>query len=188
MRTEHDDELDNAAEEGQAPLPGGPDGEGLTVSEAAEILDLTPPEVRRLIRAGRLPARRFAGILGAEYRLDRADVERARGTPARADDEPGGLPVTVGPAPGTLLSDAPTGVGELETLRQEIAALRQGLAAVERRLSGSAGAIGPEDLRALIKREVAQQMQGQSPPPAVTRTNTQPSRPWWWVLRRGRGR
>jgi len=89
MRTEHDDELDNAAEEGQAPLPGGPDGEGLTVSEAAEILDLTPPEVRRLIRAGRLPARRFAGILGAEYRLDRADVERARGMHPGADDAAG---------------------------------------------------------------------------------------------------
>ncbi len=187
MRTEHDDELDDVVEEGQAPLPGGPDGEGLTVSEAAEMLDLTPPEVRRLIRAGRLPARRFAGILGAEYRLDRADVERARGIHPGADDAAGPA-APAAPAQAAQQPDAPTGVGELETLRQEIAALRQGLAAVERHLSGSAGAIGPEDLRALIKREVAQQMQGQSPPPAVTRTNTQPSRPWWWVLRRGRGR
>jgi len=185
MRTEHDDELDNVVEEGQAPLPGGPDGEGLTVSEAAEILDLTPPEVRRLIRAGRLPARRFAGILGAEYRLDRADVERARGIHPGADDA-AGPPAPAAPTQAAQQPDAP--VGELEALRQEIAALRQGLATVERRLSGSAGAIGPEDLRALIKREVAQQMQGQSPPPAVAPVNAQPSRPWWWVLRRNRWR
>lgn len=185
MRTEHDDELDNAAEEGQAPLPGGPDGEGLTVSEAAEILDLTPPEVRRLIRAGRLPARRFAGILGAEYRLDRADVERARGMHPGADDA-AGLAAPGAPIQAAQQPNAP--VGELEALRQEIAALHQGLAAVERRLSDRPSAVAVEDLRALIKREVAQQIQGQNPPPAVAPVNAQPSRPWWWVLRRNRWR
>jgi len=165
MRTEHDDELDNAVEEGQAPLPGGPDGEGLTVSEAAEILDLTPPEVRRLIRAGRLPARRFAGILGAEYRLDRADVERARGMHPGVDDAAGPA-APAAPAQAAQRSDAPVGVGELEALRREIAALHQGLAAVERRLSDRPSAVAVEDLRAL-----------RWPNKSRGKTRCQPSRP-----------
>lgn len=59
-----------------------------TLDEAAALLKVHPQALRRWIREGRLPARRF----GKQYRLNLEDVERAAETvtPVRAtkrDDE-----------------------------------------------------------------------------------------------------
>src|SRR5690349_18476115 len=79
MPADYDDEHDEDLEAEQtASVPRPPD-EGLTVVEAAVALGLSPTEVRRLIRTGRLPAQRYSGLLGAEYRIEEAAVARLRG-------------------------------------------------------------------------------------------------------------
>ncbi len=54
-----------------------------TLNEAARLLKLHPQTLRRWIRGGRLPARRF----GSQYRLRFEDLERAAQSPSPDDVE-----------------------------------------------------------------------------------------------------
>lgn len=53
-----------------------------TIAEAAEMLKLHPQTLRRWIRRGRLPARRF----GRQFRLRPEDIERAARSPANSEE------------------------------------------------------------------------------------------------------
>jgi excisionase family DNA binding protein len=130
-----EEEQEDLTTEQTASVPRPPD-EGLTVVEAAAALGLSPTEVRRLIRTGRLPAQRYSGLLGAEYRIEEAAVTMLRG---REDALSEGL--AAGEEQGDAVADgAAAGLAgaadaELAALRQEVAALHTEVAALRQEIA-----------------------------------------------------